>query len=199
MVLWPLVTGARRAEILAAIFDDVVWPKREVNIHYQLDDQRRRARVKAGRKREVVLWSGLERLLASERRAGAERFIFRTADGAPLSLGAGDKPLGAAYEAIGAREEGRMWHALRHTYATYLRSTGVRWEAVEYMMGHRPRDTTGRYVHLLAADKAAVEAALTEVFGDIVDSILESSSRIGAASHRSGGGRVAETAHDVLR
>jgi integrase len=75
-----------------------------------------------------------------------------------------------------------MWHALRHTYATHLRSSGVRWEAVEYMMGHRPRDTTGRYVHLLASDKAAVEAALTGAFGDIVDLMLESNSRIGTAS-----------------
>jgi integrase len=182
MVLWPLVTGARRAEILAATFDDIIWPRREVNIHHQLDDHRQRAKVKAGRKREVVLWSGLERLLAAERRAGAERFIFRTRGGTPLSLGSGDKPLGGAYEAIGAREQGRMWHALRHTYATYLRSSGVRWEAVEYMMGHRPRDTTGRYVHLLASDNAAVEAALTAAFGDIVDLMLESKSRISTAS-----------------
>jgi site-specific recombinase XerD len=62
---------------------------------------------------------------------------------------------------------------VRHTYATYLRSQGVRWEAVEYMMGHRLRDTTGRYVHLLAEDREAVEAALTAAFGGIVDMWLE--------------------------
>jgi hypothetical protein len=36
------------------------------------------------------------------------------------------------------------------------------------MMGHRLRDTTGRYVHLLDQDKMAVEAALTAAFGDVV-------------------------------
>lgn len=40
------------------------------------------------------------------------------------------------------------------------------------MMGHRLRDTTGRYVHLVDEDRAAVEQALTEAFGDIVDSTL---------------------------
>lgn len=40
------------------------------------------------------------------------------------------------------------------------------------MMGHRLRDTTGRYVHLVGEDRAAVEQALTQAFGDIVDSTL---------------------------
>jgi len=174
LVMWPLTTGARRAEMLAAHVDDLLWAKRLLNIHYQLDDQRQRVNVKAGRKREVVLWSGLERMLTAARRDGTlDGFIFAEASGRPLGLGARDQILHAALEAIGAREKGRLWHSLRHSYATHLRHAGVRWEAVEYMMGHRLRDTTGRYVHLVDEDRAAVEQALTQAFGDIVDSTLE--------------------------
>jgi integrase len=99
--------------------------------------------------------------------------VFTRDDGRPHALGGGDQILHAAFEVIGERQKGRLWHALRHTYATYLRSAGVRWEAVEYMMGHRLRDTTGRYVHLINDDKHAIEEALTDGFGDIIQRMLE--------------------------
>jgi hypothetical protein len=57
MVLWPLVTGARRSEVLAAMLDDVSWVKRELAIHCQLNAQGNREPVKGDRKREVVLGS----------------------------------------------------------------------------------------------------------------------------------------------
>jgi integrase len=175
MILWVLVTGARRAEMLAAIHDDVSLVKREVAIHYQLDGRsRKRVPVKAGRQREVVLWSGLERLLLGRRTGGTGTgYIFARSNGTAPLLGTGDGALRDALKAIGEHQPGRLWHALRDTYATYLRSQGVRWEAVEYMLGHRLRDTTGRYVHLLAEDRETVEAALTAAFGGIVEMWLE--------------------------
>lgn len=174
IVLWPLVTGARRGEIQAASLEDVSWAKRELAIHYQLNVRRERDKVKAGRKREVVLWSGLERLLGQVRAAGNTTWIFtKPGTGVPLRLGGADAILRDAMNAIGVRvdtpdEKQPLWHALRHTYSTYLRSQGVRWEAVEYMMGHKARDTTEKYVHLLDEDRAAVERALTAAYGDLV-------------------------------
>lgn len=173
LMLWPMVTGARRGEILAAHLEDILWAKRLIAIHFQLDDRRDRVNVKAGKKREVVLWSGFERLLSERRRQGKlDGFIFTDERGRALSLGSADPILNGALEELGLKEDGRLWHTLRHSWATYLRSEGVRWEAVDYMMGHKPRDMTGRYVHLVQEDYAAVEAAMTRGFGDIVDAML---------------------------
>lgn len=176
IVAWPLITGARRAEILGAWLEDALWARRELRIHYQLNARRERAKIKAGRKREVVLWSGLELPLGQARAAGRTWVFNKPGTDAPLRLGGADAILRESMEKVGLRvpkegdgdERQMLWHALRHTYSTYLRSEGVRWEAVEYMMGHKPRDTTEKYVHLLDADKAAVERALTKAYGDLV-------------------------------
>jgi integrase len=80
MALFVLTTGARRAEMLAARFEDVRWAQDELELHYQLDERRERVSVKAGRKREAVLWSGLRTVLGRRRRQEVSCSPTSTAD-----------------------------------------------------------------------------------------------------------------------
>jgi site-specific recombinase XerD len=56
--------------------------------------------------------------------------------------------LGPAYQRAGLRRAGRMWHQLRHTYASTLAAAGVRRHEGEQLMGHRAAGTTSIYTHL---------------------------------------------------
>ncbi len=73
--------------------------------------------------------------------------------------------LAAAYERAGLRRAGRMWHQLRHTYASVLAAGGVKRHEVEQLMGHRAAGTTSIYTHLFREAYEDVERALEEVYG----------------------------------
>lgn len=73
--------------------------------------------------------------------------------------------LSAAYEAAGLRRPGRMWHQLRHTYASVLAAGGVRRHEVEQLLGHKSQGTTGLYTHLFRDSYETVHDALDGVYG----------------------------------
>jgi integrase len=122
-------------------------------------------RCKYDSEREVPFFTGLAELLGPRRQASG--FVFLNPNtGSPWKEG---KPselfLEPAYEACGLRRPGRMWHQLRHTYASVLAAGGVKRHEVEQLMGHKTTGTTGLYTHLFREASADVERALAAVYG----------------------------------
>jgi integrase len=164
IVLAALTAGVRAGELYGLRWQDIAWADRRVRIGGQLQGSRY-VRCKYGSEREVVLYSGLARELGKRRQA--EGYIFTDEDGQPWSRREPDrKVLAPAYEKAGLRQPGRMWHCLRHTYASVLAHGGIRREVIERLMGHSPRgSTTTIYTHLFKDALDGVEEALDAVFG----------------------------------
>jgi integrase len=85
--------------------------------------------------REVPLYSGVARLLGRRREATGYVFIDPRCGEPWRETRPAQRFLGAAYERAGLRRAGRMWHQLRHTYASTLAAGGVKRHEVEQLMG----------------------------------------------------------------
>ncbi|HKP89800.1 MAG TPA: tyrosine-type recombinase/integrase [Thermoleophilaceae bacterium] len=162
MVLAALTTGFRRGELLGLRWEDIRWADRRIELRGQLQ-RREYVGCKCGSEREVVLYSGLARALGKHRQA--EGYVFTDANGEPWTDQGPERAfLRAAYDAAGLRQPGRMWHALRHTYASALANGGVRRDVVERLMGHAGKGTTSIYTHLFREAFDGVEEALAAAF-----------------------------------
>jgi integrase len=177
MVLLALTTGFRRNEILGLQWEWIDFGSSRVHLQGQLfwrrvpNERRRQAaivRCKYDSEREVPLFSGLAARLGPRRRATGAVFVDpRT--GAPWRETApAARFLEDAYERAGLRRPGRMWHQLRHTYASVLAAGGVKRHEVEQLMGHRSQGTTGLYTHLVRETYSDVEAVLNDTYGSWV-------------------------------
>ena len=175
MVLLALTTGFRRNEILGLQWEWIDFGATRIDLRGQLywrrvEGTRRRreaviARCKYDSEREVPLYSGIASLLRRRRRATG--FVFTNPHtGAPWKEGNPTELfLEPAYVASGLRRPGRMWHQLRHTYASVLAAGGIKRHEVELLMGHRTAGTTGLYTHLFREAFEDVERVLDEVYG----------------------------------
>jgi integrase len=164
LVFAALVTGFRRGELLGVRWEDIQWADRRIQLTGQLQG-RERERCKNRSEREVVLYSGLARVLGKRRQAAG--YVFTDATGRPWATrDPGREILAPAYDRAGLRRPGQMWHLLRHTYCSILANAGIRREVVERLMGHAPRgSTTTLYTHLFRDAFDGVEEALDGVFG----------------------------------
>ncbi len=174
MVLLALTTGFRRNELLGLQWEWLDFGAQRVDLRGQLywrrvGETRQREPVvvkcKYDSEREVPLYSGVARLLG--RRRQADGFVFiNPRTGEPWrETQPAHQFLGAAYEQADLRREGRMWHQLRHTYASTLAAGGVKRHEVEQLMGHRSTGTTSIYTHLFREAYEDVERVLEEVYG----------------------------------
>lgn len=175
MVLCALTTGFRRNELLALQWEWIDFGARRIELQGQLywkrvgDGAEREATIRSCKydsEREVPLWSGLADLLGKRREATG--YVFRNPQtGGPWKEG---RPaatfLADAYETAELRRPGRMWHQLRHTYASVLAAGGVKRHAVEQLMGHATQGTTGLYTHLFRESYDEVHRGLDAVYGD---------------------------------
>jgi integrase len=174
MVLLALTTGFRRNEVLGLQWEWIDFGAMLIDLRGQLywrrvEGSRRErepaiVRCKYDSEREVPLFSGLAGLLGPRRQASGFVFINPNSgepwkEGRPTQLF-----LEPAYEACGLRRPGRMWHQLRHTYASVLAAGGVKRHEVEQLMGHKTTGTTGLYTHLFREAYEHVERALASVY-----------------------------------
>jgi integrase len=176
MVLCALTTGLRRNELFALQWEWINFGARRIDLRGQLywrltrDTHERDPTIRSCKydsEREVPLWDGLAELLGPRREASG--WVFRDPDtGQPWKEARPAKVfLGAAYEAAALRRPGRMWHHLRHTYASVLAAGGVKRHEVEQLLGHAGGGTTGLYTHLFRESYTAVHRALDAVFAAI--------------------------------
>jgi integrase len=174
LVLLALTTGFRRNELLGLQWEWIDFGKRRIDLRGQLywrrvgDGRQREAtivRCKYDSEREVPLFGGVAQLLG--RRRQATGFVFVNArTGKPWrERQPTDVFLEASYERAGLRRAGRMWHQLRHTYASVLAAGGVKRHEVEQLMGHRAAGTTSIYTHLFREAYEDVEQVLQAIYG----------------------------------
>lgn len=174
LVLCALTTGFRRCELLGLQWEWIDFGARTIDLRGQLywrltGAGREREPTIRGCKydseREVPLWDGLAELLGPRRQATGWVFL-NPETGKPWKETRPAKVfLSNAYEAAGLRRAGRMWHQLRHTYASVLAAGGVRRHEVEQLLGHKSSGTTGLYTHLFRDSYESVHAALDAVYG----------------------------------
>ena len=210
LVLCPLVTGARKQEVVAFEWDEILWGKELVDLRGQLRTLKgtgvKKVPPKYNSVRVVPLYSGFAQALGRRRRA--EGYLYLTRDGTPFSESRAREVLDELYVELGlkkpddvrrqqreerkkqgwagiSREHGLGWHALRHTYNSILAAGGVPRHVREELLGHKRRDITSRYEHMLSGAYAQVEQVLEDAFGDVVRR------RLGAAPAAPRGGPAA--------
>ena len=133
-----LLTGARLREVMLAKWDDVDWDRGVLIPRTHKTDRFSH--------REVVLGSaGLELLgeLRSHEQPGEH--LIRGKGTGPLS---GYRRLWLRVLAAADVEDLRI-HDLRHTFASYLLSSGQTLGVIGELLGHQSAQTTSRYAHLI--------------------------------------------------
>ncbi|TXN05916.1 tyrosine-type recombinase/integrase [Methylobacterium sp. WL64] len=149
-----LFTGARRGEVLAAMWE-----------HFDLERgtwTKPRSNTKQKREHRVPLSSTALRLLVEMRATASGPYVFPAKGGATHLTDI--KKAWATLCKTADIADCRL-HDLRHTYASYLASAGYSLPVVGALLGHTQAQTTQRYAHLL--DDPLREA--TEKFGVLVD------------------------------
>jgi len=132
-----LLTGARRGEVLTAVWDDFnfelgVWTKPS---HH----------TKQKRTEHVPLSPPAVQLLVSMKEKSASHYLFPgEVPGKPL------QEIKRAWSAVckHAKLANVRLHDLRHTYASHLVSSGMSLPIVGRLLGHTQPQTTARYAHL---------------------------------------------------
>lgn len=155
LVLFALMTGARRAEICEMRWSDVNHETRRISI-----------KGKGGKTRRLPMNAEIRALLSAMPRsrvlhARPHVFTYLSEDGEryPLNLTGGYiwQEWRAAVAAAGIAD--LRFHDLRHTFATrMLRQTG-NLKLVSRLLGHSSIETTMRYAHVMDTDlEDAMEA-----------------------------------------
>ena len=145
-----LLTGCRRGEALAARWaefdlDNRIWIKPS-------------AHTKQRRLHRAVLSKPAADLLRSLRETATTEYVFPGASGRPLT---DVKRTWQTVRVAAGLADVRL-HDLRHTYASFLASSGHSLLTIGKMLGHTQTQTTARYAHLFddplreAADSVAV-------------------------------------------
>jgi integrase len=161
MVFAALTTGLRRGELRGLKWQDLAWGQNRIAVRGQLLQTGEYEPCKHDSARNVVLYSGLARILGRHRQA--EGWVF-TKDGKPLTDWQQRKALEDAFDAAKLSRH-LLWHKLRHTYSSVLENAGIPRAVIEVLLGHSPRGVTAIYTHPFKDAFEAVEEALDGVFG----------------------------------
>ena len=172
LVHTAIVTGMRRGELVALKWSNIDFKTGTITVrqsNYKLtgeDIQTKKPKTKKSI-REIAIPKYLAELLRRYRleqtqtamRLGdkwnAGGWIFTQWDGEPMNPQTPTKQFSKFLERNGIPH--RKFHALRHTSATLLLSSGTNIKNVASRLGHTQLSTTNRYVHALrdADEKAA--------------------------------------------
>lgn len=142
-LIFGLYTGLRKSAISALTRNDIESSARELKV-----------RNSKGRTYRVYLHDEVVRCLEELGPSVSDARLFRTHDEKPAPFP--EREFRRARKLAGLNE--LHFHDLRHTYATWLRESGVDPMTVAQLLGHRVHAMTGRYAHLTAEQrKRAIE------------------------------------------
>lgn len=168
-----LLTGARRGEVLGAIWEQfdleaAVWVKPS-------------SHTKQKREHRVQLSAPARQLLVEMRATAEKRAKDKKAEASPyvFPARAGDGPMTEIKKAwaalcTSADLKGVRIHDLRHTYASVLASAGFSLPVIGALLGHTQPGTTARYAHLFDDPlRAATERAAAIITGKDTGEVIE--------------------------
>jgi integrase len=155
MVATALYTGLRKGELFGLRWSDLNFERGQITVAKSYD-----GKTKTGKTRHVPLVPRLAPIL----RAWRDR---QHRDPSPLVFPLEGR-MGQAYEtrALGAmmqvafgREPPKVWHSLRHTYASHFVMAGGNILTLQRLLGHASVEMTADVYSHLAPDFMAAEAA----------------------------------------
>jgi len=142
IVLFAVLTGMRRGELLNLRWQDVDLHTRTIQIHSTPT-----FRTKQDRKRAIPLNDRAFYLLQSRYGKDTSEYVF-TLNGKQIF----DGWLTHAFKKVVTRaklgKEGLHFHSLRHTFASWLAQDGVSLYEVQKLLGHSSSSMTEVYSHL---------------------------------------------------
>ncbi len=149
-VLW---TGLRAGEVAALRWDSIFLDRKFgpyvgcINIHRTCAQKTLKIRetTKNGDRRTIPIFPELRELIVEMKATARGDYVF-----------GGEIPMDPSHFARLLRQELRKipqlkpinFHGLRHTFCSYLDSTGMNRRIVSEIMGHRDLTTTDRYSHV---------------------------------------------------
>ncbi len=156
VILFALYTGKRLGEILSLTWSDVSIERGLVTLRGTNTKNKRTQTIPVNQKTLVVL-KRCRQLKAGE-------YVF------PCSTGKFFHNFGVVWQRIRrkAKLEGYRFHDLRHTYASYLISSGeVDIYTMQKLLGHQTITMTQRYAHLAPDTLRKATNVADEVFQDL--------------------------------
>lgn len=154
LFLFALNTGMRRGEICGLLWSNVYFEspnKARITFSEQLTPDGTREGLKGHDTRTLPL-NGLISILLWEMRQ-EEGYIFKDTLGNPVSPNHLSRLWKDAQREAGVKKERMIkFHGARHTYASYLSSSGVSLEKIAKIVGHKDTKVTQIYAHLSQSD-----------------------------------------------
>jgi integrase len=141
VVLFAVLTGMRRGEILSLKWSQVNAERRVVTI-----ESCPTFKTKAGKRRIIPLNETAVFLLESRRTLSPSEFVFTFKDG-PIPEGWLSHKFKKYVQDL-KLAEGLHFHSLRHTFASWLVQSGATLFEVQKLMGHSSSSVTEVYSHL---------------------------------------------------
>jgi integrase len=143
MTILACHTGLRIGEVLALQWDDISFTNRHLVVRRSIVDGII-GTTKNNRERQVPLSTAV--IFALESLPHDNAWLFHQTTGAPLTYGMAQHAIAMGGRRTGLRPIG--WHALRHSFASWLVGDGVPIPVVQGLLGHSTIEMTMRYAHL---------------------------------------------------
>ena len=159
MMLYPMIAcvlhaGLRKGEAYGLRWHAIDFDRRLIEVSKSYD-----GKPKSGKTRHVPLHPELARILRQwrDRPDRSDGGLVFPVEG---RMGRSEETLGLGALMVAAfgREPPKVWHSLRHSYASHLVMSGANILSVSKLLGHQKIDTTMIYAHL-APDFMATEVA----------------------------------------
>jgi len=143
MVTVALHTGLRLGELFGLRWQDIDVDRANIAVRQSIVEGVTGS-PKNYRERHIPLNHIVLNALAAMPRT--HDLVFHRGDGRPLTCSTAENALRRACNRASLRPIG--WHALRHTYASWLASGGIPVPAIQALLGHSTIEMTMRYAHL---------------------------------------------------
>jgi integrase len=145
LVVFAVLTGMRRGELLNLTWKDVDFERRTLTIQ-----SRDTFRTKAGKRRSVPISQVVHQLLWARAQRGIGQYVFTLNGRRVVEYSVSHKF--KCYVRRAGLSERLHFHSLRHTFATWLVQEGVSIYEVQKLMGHSSISVTETYAHLATSE-----------------------------------------------